>query len=180
MNEYFESELCERWGIPAGRLREWTTVIPPTATRKHPLRGKIEPFYQATEADLEKWHQYAQILNAGLTLKQLQELRERDQAMEKINKPGRMIEMYALLAQECQPGITPHVLRSLCVVILYQNRLGKMLLAHDLAQAAGIHPASARRHLEYLQITGALRLHMQPPRWEFSFTPQALSRYYPD
>jgi hypothetical protein len=179
MIEQFEAEFCTQLGIPAASLRLWTDLIPVAMIRRHPLRGKREPLYSGSEADFQRWTQYAKILYAGCSVAQLQELITRDRALAQSGRPAKMVEMYALLAEECYGGLTPHMLRTLCVVILYQNRLNKMLLARELARIAGMSHEQALRHLVYLQYAGALRFHTRQPRWEFSFTPQALSHYYP-
>lgn len=175
----FEAELCEKLDVTADELRQWREVIPPDGTRVHPDRERPEPVYKVTMEQLDRYQKYAAILKTGMSIKQIRELEERDRRAREQGKTGNLLDMYALLAEECPPGITAHCLRSYCVVFLYQNRGNKMLLSRELARVANISPDTAKRHLQWLQAVGILRLAQNPPRWEFAFVPKALSKYYP-
>lgn len=175
----FESELCEQLDVSAEQLRSWTALYAPVGQDIHPERETREAVYQLTREDLDRFAQYAKILKTGMSVKQVQELESRDRAARRAGKRSNFVEMYAILADECPPGVTAHALRSFSVLFLYQNRGGRMLLSADLARAAGIPEDTALRHIKYLQATGLLKLAENPPRWEFGFVPKALSRYYP-
>jgi len=181
--EMFESEMCEQLQLSAEQIREWGQLFPPTGTAVHPERGQEEATFRLSREQMETWRQYAKILRTGMTVKQVQELHERDIKSKAEGKKTSFLEMYASLSDECPPGITAHAMRSYCTILLYQNRGGKMLLSRQLAQAAGIPEASALRHIKYLQATGLLALGRNDqgqPMWEFAFVPKALSRAYPD
>ncbi len=171
--ELFESELCAKLDADPSQLRAWAELIPAHGEAVHPDRETVEPTYRASAATLDRWEQYAKILKTGVTVKQVRELEARDR------QGGKFVEMYALLAEECPEGVTAHMLRSYCVLFLYQNRAGKTLMPSELAQVAGISEASAKRHVMWLQTVGLLTLGRSPARWEFKFVPKALSRYYP-
>lgn len=170
----FESELCLEWNVYASDLQSWHEIIPATGEKIHPARNKPEFFYQASKKQFDLWSQYAKILKAGLTIKQLQELLQKD-------NDGKLLESYALLAEECPENVTPHMLRSYCIVLFYQNRYNQTLTSKQLAQIAGISVETAKRHLIFLQ-NGAnlLRFYTQPPKWEFDFVPKAFFKYYGD
>lgn len=176
----FEGELCDRLDVTADELRSWPELIPASGTAMHPDRETVEPLYRASQEQLDEWERYARILRTGMSEKQVLELVRRDSAQRKAGKQPTFVKMYSRLAGECPPGITAHAMRSYCTVLLHQNRAGRMLLAKDLAKAAGIPEATAKRHLRYLQAVGLLKLSKEPLRWEFALVPQALSRYYPD
>lgn len=175
----FESELCEQLDSSAEQLRQWAEVMPPAGQELHPDRETMEPIYQFSREKLDVYRQYAKILKTGMTVQQLKELEERDRQAKKQGKRSNFVEMYSILADECPPGLTAHALRSYCVLFLYQNRGGQMLLSKQLAAKASISEETALRHIKYLQACGLLTLAQDPPRWEFAFVPKALSRYYP-
>lgn len=184
----FESELCEKLNVVAGELRQWKEIFPPSGTAVHPDRERPEPIYKLTVAELDRFEKYAKILRTGMSVQQLLELERQDKKAAKAGKNVNFLEMYALLADECPPGVTAHILRSYCVLFLYQNRARKMLLSGDLAKVAGISKEMAERHISILMSTAApvgdkpgplLKFAQNPTRWEFAFVPKALSRYYP-
>lgn len=180
--EMFESEMCNQLQITAEQLREWVELFPPNGKAVHPERGREESTFHLSKDQLEQWHKYAKILRTGMTVKQVQELENRDRKAREAGKKAAFLDMYAALAEECPPGITAHAMRSYCTIFLYQNRGGKMLLSRQLAQVAGIPEGSALRHIKYLQATGLLilgRNDQGEPMWEFAFVPQALTRHYP-
>lgn len=174
----FEAELCEKLDIPAGQLREWRELFPPDGAAVHPDRETKEPIFKLTVEHLDRYVKYAKILRTGMSISQVRELERKDDLSKQAGQAANMLDMYSLLAEECPPGVTAHVLRTYCVVFLYQNRGKKMLLARELARVAGIPEDNAKRHLRYLQAVGALRLAQNPTRWEFAFVPKALSKYY--
>lgn len=181
--EMFESEMCEQLQLTAEQIREWGQLFPSSGTAVHPERGQEEFIFRISREQMENWRRYAKILKTGMTVKQVQELEVRDQKAQAEGKKSSFLDMYAVLAEECPPGITAHAMRSYCTLLLYQNRGGKMLLSRQLAQAAGIPEASALRHIKYLQACGLLALTRNDqgePMWEFAFVPKALSRSYPD
>jgi hypothetical protein len=174
----FESELCDQLEVTAEQLREWGDLFVPAGQDMHPDRETLEPIFRLTREQLDRFAQYAKILKTGMTLRQVKELELKDIAARKSGKRSNFLEMYSILAEECPAGITAHALRSYCVLFLYQNRGGKMLLSKDLAKAANISEDTALRHIRYLQATQLLQLAQNPPRWNFSFVPKAMSRYY--
>jgi len=175
----FESELCEQLEVTYEQLRAWTELFAASGEEMHPDRETMEPVYAVTREMLDRYVQYAKILKTGMTVAQVKELERRDQKAAKAGKRSNFVEMYSILAEECPPGITAHALRSYCVLFLYQNRFGRMLLSKDLAKAADISADAALRHIKYLQAIDLLILRDNPPRWEFRFVPKAISRYYP-
>lgn len=180
--EMFESELCEQLSVSSQQLRDWAELFPASGVAVHPEREREETIYRYTRPQLETCEQYAKILKTGMTLKQVKELEARDHKMREQGKKSSFLEMYALLAEECPPGITAHTMRSYCTLFLYQNRGSRMLLSKDLAKAAGIPEKSAMRHIKYLQAVGLLTLARNDdntPRWDFAFVPRAMTRYYP-
>ena len=174
----FESELCQKLDVTADALRSSPELFKPEGTAKHPDRETEEPVYRVTVEQLDRYQKYAKILKTGMTPKQVLQLEERDRKAAEAGKVSNFLDMYALLADECPPGVTAHALRTYCVVFLYQNRGKKMLLAKDLAKIADIPEETAKRHLRWLQATGVLRFADNPRRWEFEFVPKALSKYY--
>lgn len=181
--ELFESEMCEQLAVTSEELREWSELFPSAGSAIHPEREKEETIYRFTREQMETCEQCAKILKTGMTVKQVQELIDRDQRQRKAGKKASFLEMYSLLAEECPTGITAHAMRSYCTLFLYQNRGSRMLLSRDLARAAGIPEDSAMRHIKYLQATGLLSLGRNEdssPRWDFAFVPRALNRYYPE
>lgn len=181
--ELFESEICEQLQITAEQIREWSELIPAAGSAIHPEREQEEAIYRFTREEMETCEQCAKVLKTGMTVKQVEELIKRDRKQQKAGKKSSFLEMYSILAEECPPGITAHAMRSYCTLFLYQNRGGRMLLARDLARAAGIPEQSAKRHIKYLQAVGVLSLGRNEdgsPRWDFAFVPRALSRYYPE
>lgn len=181
--EMFESELCEQLQISSDQLREWEEMFPSSGSAVHPEREREETIYRYSRDQMESCEQYAKILKTGMTIKQVRELETRDRKMKAQGKKSSFLEMYALLAEECPPGITAHTMRSYCTLFLYQNRASRMLLSKDLAKAAGIPEQSAMRHIKYLQAVGLLTLARNAdnsPRWDFAFVPRAMTRYYPD
>jgi len=180
--ELFESEMCQQLSVTAEQLREWAELFPVAGQAVHPEREKQEAIYRYTRPEMESCEQAAKILKTGMTVKQVQELINRDSKQRKAGKKSSFLEMYAMLAEECPPGITAHAMRSYCTLFLYQNRGSRMLLSRDLARAAGIPEDSAKRHIKYLQAVGILSLGRNQdnsPRWDLSFVPAALSRYFP-
>lgn len=175
----FEAELCEKLNVTADQLRSWRELMPPLEERMHPDRERMEPVYKVTIDQLALYDKYAKILKTGMSVQQVRELERRDAKAAEEGKNLKHLEMYALLAEEAPPGVSAHALRSYCVVFLYQNRGGKMLLPKELAKVANISEETAKRHLRILQMVGALRLAQNPTRWEFAFVPKALSKYYP-
>lgn len=171
--------MCEQLQVTSGELRSWHELIPPSGSAMHPDREREEPQYQVSQEEMRRYESYANILGTGMSVEQVKELEARDRKAVAEGKKATFLDMYSLLAEECPPGITAHCLRSYCVVLLYQNRADKMLLAAQLAQLANVPLATAKRHLRYLQAVGLLRLAQNPNRWEFAFVPRALSRYYP-
>jgi hypothetical protein len=183
----FEAELCDRLDVTAVELRQWPELFKPSGSAVHPDRETREPVFRVTLEQLDRYQKYVKILKTGMTPKQILGLEERDSKAAEQGKKSTFLDMYALLAEECPPGITAHVLRTYCVLFLYQNRGKKMLLAKDLAKVAGIPEETAKRHLRWLQRAidpqssdgdRLLQFADNPRRWEFSFVPKALSRYY--
>ena len=181
--EMFESEMCQQLNITSEQIRDWQECFPSNGTATHPERGTQEAVFHISKADMDLWNKYAKVLRTGMTVKQVQELHNRDVKAAEEGKKTSFLDMYANLADECPPGITAHAMRSYCTIFLYQNRGNKMLLSRQLAKAAGIPEGSALRHIKYLQATGLLMLGRNSdgePQWEFAFVPKALTRYYPD
>lgn len=141
------------------QLGAWQVLLPPAGA---------DGGYLLDAAGVERLRQCAKVLGTGMTVEQVQQLERRDPS-------GRLLARYALLAEDCPANVTAHILRSLCVVILAQNRQGRMLAPRELAAAAGLDVESAKRHLRVLQAVGLLRASAERDRWEFAFVPRAIS-----
>lgn len=172
--QLWEGELCEQLDCTAGQLRTWYRLIPPAGTAQHPQRETQEPYYIVSKEDLTRATQHASILRSGMTVEHILELQARDAQLVTLGKKPSYLNMYALLAKDCPPGITAHALRTYSVVLTYQNRGGRMLMAKELAPLASITYEAAKNHLRYLQAVGLLKLAQNPLRWEFSMVPQAM------
>lgn len=140
------------------QLADWSALLPsPTASG-----------FSVDALTVERLRQQTAVLKSGMTVEQVKELTERDRS-------GKLLARYALLAEDCPANVTAHMLRSLCVVILAQNRQGRMLTPSQLAQAAGLDLETAKRHLRILQAVGLLHASEERDRWEFAFVPRAIS-----
>jgi hypothetical protein len=181
----FESEMCEYLNVAAEDLRSYEKLIAPTGTKVHPEREREERIFNVTREQLEVYARYAKILGTGMTVEQVKELQQQDDAAAKAGKKAMFVDTYAVLAEECPPGITAHALRSYSALLVHQRRRGVMMLPKDLARAANISEETAKRHIQFLMAmhhpetsSPLLRMEENPDRWEFAFVPRALTRYY--
>lgn len=164
----FEAELCQVTGLTSDQLEKWATLFPHEDWGKRDALSGVEKKFEYDIEGLETAKKRAKLLKAGMTTQQIPQIEERG-----------FLDAYALLAEDCPSNITPHMLRSYCVLIVYQNRGQKMLLAEELAKKAGVPEETAKRHIMYLIQKGLLRVAQNPQRWEFSFIPRALNRFLP-
>lgn len=172
MIKYFESELCFKWNIISEQLNLFSSVIPVAGKEINSLHGQLEPYYQGDKTDFQRWEWYAKILSKGTSIQQLQELIEKDKYMP---PEKSLIALYAALADECIDNITPHILRTYCIVIFYQQKHNKALFSKELSKVANITEETAFRHLVFLQRgVGLLKFNTAPISWSFEFIPEVL------
>ena len=164
----FEAELCQETKLTAQELEQWSELFPHVGWGKRDKMSGQEKKYEYTLEGLETAKKRAKLLKAGMTIKQIPQIEER-----------KFLDAYAVLADDCPKNITPHMLRSYCVLIVYQNRAQQMILAKELAEKAGIPAETAKRHIMYLINMKLLRVEDNPQRWEFNFVPRALNRFFP-
>lgn len=164
----YASELCKLTDMSAEELEAWGELIPHSDWGRPNSIGGVEKKFEFKLDELEKIKKYVKLLQKGMTVQQIPQIEARG-----------FLDAYALLADDCPPEITPHMMRSYCVLLVYQNRGQRMLLAEDLAKKADIPPETAKRHIMFLLSMNLLRVAQNPRRWEFEFVPRALNRFFP-
>ena len=153
-----EERLCQLLDCSSEQLAEWTELLPQMQAGGFMLDSD----------ELQSLRQAVKVLKSGMTANQVGELIDRDRS-------GKLLTRYALLAEDCPANVTAHMLRSLCVVILAQNRQQRMLSPSELADASGIDVETAKRHMRILQAVGLLHASADKRSWEFAFVPRAIS-----
>ena len=164
----FASELCQLTNMDAAELETWGELFPHKGSGQRTSLGGTEKKYEYSLEELDKVKKRVKLLKTGMTVRQVPQIEERG-----------FLDAYALLADDCPANITPHMLRTYCVLLVYQNRGNKMLLGEELAKKTGIPVETAKRHIMYLISVNLLHMAQGPTRWEFAFVPKALNRFFP-